>query len=165
MADYRYGRNIVAELSDAQSLGYGGSASDTTNMGYIGGQTGGQLYISVFAHTAISIATGEYWYIEFESYSADTAASAIAPFSTANSAGISQATGTAETNAHIYLLHKTSDDAQLDFAAGDLICEFAVPEVMCRLLSHDYVQLSQVTDKSDPGTDETIDVLLTVKPS
>jgi len=165
MADSRYGNNVVAELSDALVIGYGGTTADTTSMAYIGGQTGGQLWLRVYAHTAVSIATGEYWYIEFQAFTADTAASADSPFSTSNSGGINQATGTAETDAHYYPLHKTSADGTLAFAAGDLITEMAIPEKLCRLLSLDYVQLTNITDKTDPGADETIDVLLCVNPS
>ncbi len=161
----KYGKIIVgAMLSDAQVLGYSAAQTDSSAMVNVGGQLDGRLWIDVYAQTAISIATGEYWYIEFESFSADTAASAIAPFSADNQGGINGASGTAETNAHIYLLHKTSADGQLDFSAGDLICQMAVPEDLMRLLSHDFVQLTQITDKTDPGTDETIDAFVYVKP-
>ena len=165
MADYRYGNNVVAELSDAVAIGYDGSTADTTSMYHLVGQTGGQLWIRVYAHTAVTIGTGEYWYIEFQAYTADTAASADSPFSTANSGGINQATGTAEPEAHYYPLHCTSADGEASWAAGDLITEMAIPEKLCRLLSLDYVQLTNVTDKTDPGTDETIDVLVCVNPS
>ena len=161
----KYGKIIVGDmLSDAQALGYGGSALDSTNMVNVGGQLDGRLWIDVYAQTAISIASGEYWYVELETFSADTAASAIAPFSADNQGGINGASGTAETNAHQYLLHKTSADGQLDFSAGDFIGQLAVPEDMMRLLGHTFVQLKQITDKTDPGTDETIDAFVYVKP-
>lgn len=162
---YRYGNNVVAALSEGVAIGYGGSTVDTTSMGYIGGQTGGQLWLRVYARTAVAIGSGEYWYIEFQAYTADTAASADSPFSTSNEGGINQATGTAEPEAHYYPLHCTSADGAADWAAGDLICEMAIPEKLCRLLSLNYVQLTNITDKSDPGADETIDVLLCVNPS
>jgi hypothetical protein len=165
MSNAYHGKQILGELSDAQVIGYSGAKADSTNMVEIGGATGGQLWINVYAQTAISIATGEYFYIELESWSADLAASAIPPFSTSNSQGINQATGTAESDAHYYLLHKTSADGALVFAAGDLITQCAIPEDMLRLLSHDFVQLTYITDKTDPGVDETVDAFVWVKPS
>lgn len=162
MSDNRYGNNVVQELADAVLLGYG-AAVECESMGYIGGQTGGQLWLRVYAATDISIDGTEYWYIEFESYSSDSVGSMIAPFSVDNSGGINQATGTVETNAHMYLLCKTSSDSTLAFSKGDLITEMAIPEKLCRLLEHDYVNVRNITDKS--AASERIDILLCINPS
>ena len=162
MADARYGKTIIGELSDAQTLP-DGTAVDSTNMVFVGGPTGGQLWINVYAETAVVIATAQAFSIELQSYSADTAASAISPFSTSNKGGIPQATGTSEPDAHYYLLYKTSADNELAFAAGDLITQCAIPEDMLRLLSHDYVQLVYTTDATE--TSETVTAFVWIKPS
>ena len=155
MADKRFGKNIIGELSDAQALP-NATGVDSTNMVYVGGPTNGKLWINVYAGTAISIATGQAFNIELQSFSTDTAASAISPFSTSNGGGVGAVAGagTSEDNAHVYLLHKTSADAQLDFSAGSLICEFAIPETMLNLISHTYVQLRYLTDANESS--ETI---------
>jgi len=153
MANNYNGKVILGELSDNQTLPDSTSV-DSTNMVYIGGQTSGKLWIDVYAGTAISIATGQSFSIELEGYSEDDAASATPPFSTANSGGIQGATGTPENDAHYYLLHKTSADGQLDFSAGSLITQCAIPEDLFRLLGYDYVQLKYTTD-ADEST-ETI---------
>lgn len=146
----QYGKEVITQLSDGQAIGYGGSKLDSTNMAFIGGPTGARQTLSVYAQTAISIATGEYWYVEVEVFTADTAASAVSPFKTA---------GAAEDNAHLYLLHKTSADAQLDFAAGERICEYVLPNWFYEDgVKYDWVQVTMITDKTDPGTDETVSI-------
>ena len=76
----RYGKNIVdVMLSDSQILPNATSV-DSTNMAYVGGQTGGKLRIAVYAAEAIAIATGQAFNIELQTFSSDTAASAISPF-------------------------------------------------------------------------------------
>jgi len=162
MANAYYGKTILGELSDAQTLP-NATAVDSTAMVYVGGKTGGSLWINVYANTAVTIATGQAFNIEFQSFSADTAASAIPPFSTSNKGGMYQASGTAESDAHIYLLHKTSADGELAFAAGDLMCSFGVPEDLMRLLSHTYVQLVYTTDANESS--ETVDAFVWIKPS
>ena len=163
MANSYYGKTPLGELSDAQALP-NATAVDSTNMVYVGGKTGGSLWINVYANTTIVIATAQAFSIEFQSFSTDTAASAISPFSTANKGGIYQATGTSEDEAHIYLLHKTSTEGELNFAAGDLMCSFGIPEDMLRLLSHDYVQLVYTTD-ADESAAEKVDAFVWVKPA
>ena len=141
---------IVKVMSDAQTLPNAGSV-DCTNMLETVGSTKGNLWIDVYANTDISIATAQAFSIEFQSFSADTAASAIPPFSVDN-LGMNPSTkgiGTAESDAHMYLLHKTSADGALAFSAGDLITQMAVPEDLMKALSHDFCQLVYLTDASE----------------
>ena len=163
MAKY-YGKNIVGELplSDAQTLP-DSTDDDSTNMVYVGNPTNGQLWINVYANTAITIATGAVFNIELESYSdGDTPASAIAPFTKDNAHGeIANGDGTAETDAHIYLLHKTSADTELAFSAGDLITQCAIPEDMLNAIGHTYVQLKYETDADESS--EKVDAFVWVK--
>ena len=156
-----YGKQIIGSLSDAQTLPDSTSA-DSTNMVYVGKNTNGALWVNVYANTNISIATGQAINIELETFSADTAASAIAPFSTANYGGdVAYGAATAETNAHAYLLHKTDADGQLDFVAGDLICEFGIPSSMLDALGHTYVQLKYTTDADESS--EKVDAFVYAK--
>lgn len=154
----KHGQVPVIQLSDAVELGWGGSPVDTTVMFNIAGATNGKLWIYVYANTAITIDTGEYWYIEFQAFTADTAASADSPFSTTNAGGIVGASGTLNNEAHIYLLHKTSGDGELAFIKGDLICEFGIPDTMCRLVSYDWAQITNITDAADDNS--KIDVMI-----
>jgi hypothetical protein len=162
MADARYGKHIVGELSDSQTLPNATSA-DSTNMVYIGGQTGGQLWINVYAQNAVEIATGQAFNIELEGYSSDTAASATPPFSTANQGGVNGVTGTAESDGHYYIFHKTSADGEAAFAAGDLITQCAIPEDLFRLLEYDYVQLKYTSDADESA--DIVDAFVWIKPS
>jgi hypothetical protein len=152
--------NIVGWLSDNQALP-NATAADSTAMVEIGGQTNGNLMLSIFANTAISIATGQAFNIELQAFTADTAASADSFYSEDNLGGINQATGTVNAEAHHYILHKTSGDAQLDFAAGDLIWECALPDNMLRLISYDFVQLVYTTDADESS--ETVDAFIWAK--
>jgi hypothetical protein len=131
-------------------------------MVYIGGQTGGKLWIDVYANGTVAIATAQAFYIELQGYSSDTAASATAPFSNANQGGIEGASGTAHSVAHMYLLHKTSADDAIAFSAGDLMAQIAIPEDMFRLLGYDYVQLRYETDANESS--EKVDAFVYVKP-
>ena len=160
MANTYHGKQVLGELSDGQTLPNAGTA-DSTNMVYIGGPTNGKLWIDVYALTALAVSSGNTLSIEFQSYSADTAASAIPPFSTTNKGGIPGASGTAESDAHMYLLHKTSADGALDISAGSLICQMAIPEDLCRLLSHDYVQITYLTDEDLSA--QTVDAFVYIK--
>jgi len=148
MANNYHGKEILGELSDAQTLPNATSV-DSTNMVFVGFQTNGGLWIDVYAETAVTIATGQAFNIELEGYTSDTASSATPPFSTSNAGGIQGASGTAESDAHYYILHKTSADGELAFAAGDLITQCAIPEDLFRLLSYDYVQLKYTTDANE----------------
>ena len=141
---------IVKVLSDAQTLPNAGSV-DSTNMVNIVGATKGNLWINVYANTDITIATAQAFNIELEGYTSDTAASATPPFSKDNEgmATSKNGGGTAESDAHMYLLHKTSADGELAFSAGDLIAQCAVPEDLLRALSYDYVQLKYTTDADE----------------
>ena len=154
----KHGQVPVIQLSAAVELGWAGATADTTVMFNIAGQTNGRLWIYVYANTNITIDSGEYWYIEFQAFTADTAASADSPYSTTNAGGVIGASGTSNNEAHYYLLHKTSADGALAFIAGDLIAEFGIPDTMCRLVGYDWVQLTNITDAADDNS--SIDVLV-----
>jgi len=139
----RYGKNIVdVMLSDAQTLPSSSGAEDSTNMAYVGGPTGGKLRLAIYASSAIAIADAQSFIIELQTYSADTAASAISPFSNVN--GGAQApggSGTSHDVAHFYPFHMSNTEGAVAFSAGDLIVDFGLPEANMALLGHDYVQL------------------------
>jgi len=149
---------IVKVLSDAQTLPSATSV-DSTNMVEVGLATKGNLWINVYANTDITIATGQAFNIELEGYTADTAASATPPFSVDNGGMATSVNGggTAESDAHFYLLHKTSADGELAFSAGDLITQIAVPEDLFRALSYDFAQLKYTTDVNESS--EKVDAI------
>ena len=155
----RYGKNIVdVMLSDSQILPNATSV-DSTNMAYVGGPTGGKLRIAVYAAEAIAIADGQAFNIELQTFSSDTAASAISPFSNANDgAQAAGGSGTSHDVAHMYLLHKTTADDAIAFTAGDLMVDIGLPEPMMALLGHDYVQLVYTTDANESS--ETVDAFI-----
>lgn len=160
MAAY-YGKTILGSLSDAQALP-NATAADSTNMVYVGKQTNGAVWVAVYANTAITIATDKAFSIELQSYSADTAASAISPFSKDNDGGNVVASGaTSEPDAHLYLLHKTSADGELAFSAGDLICEIGISGRMLDAIGHNYVQLVYTTDANESS--EKVDAFVYLK--
>lgn len=147
MANNYHGRvNIVGELSDAQALP-NATSSDSTNMVDIGDPTLSHLWIDVYTESGLTVSTGNAFSIELESYSADTAASAIPPFTKDNGGGIQGASGTAESDAHMYLIHKTSADGELAFSANDLVTQIAIPEDLLRLSGHTFVQLKYNSDE------------------
>ena len=143
MANAYYGKQILAEISDAQTLPNGTSV-DSTNMVYVDGSTNGGLMISVYANNDITIATGALFNIEVETYSADTAASARPPFTFTTS---SPATKAFQANCHLYILHKTSADGELAFNAGDLMCQYVIPPD--QMWTDTYIQLKYTTDGSE----------------
>jgi len=112
-------------LSDAQTLGDADTGTDSTNMVKVGGQTGGKTSILVFANTDYEVATGETASIELQAFTADTAASAVSPV----------------TSAHVYGLHKTAADGAIAVDAGDLITEIAIPEYLLSQNAYTWVQL------------------------
>jgi len=141
--------NIQGWFSEAQDLP-DATAVDSDAMVYVGGTTNGQLMLSVFANTAVSIADTKALTINFESFTADTAASALAPYTSANSGGINQATGTALANAVVSMSYiMTASGGAMAWDAGDLILEIALPETMMRMLAHDYVQVSYTTTANE----------------
>ena len=155
-----YGKEILGWLSDNQALP-NATTVDSTNMVNIVGRTNGALWINVYANTAIAIASGQAFSIELQGFTADTAVSATSPFSTGNKAGyVATGGATSEPDAHYYLLHKTSG-AALNFAAGDLITQCAIPEDLFDALGYDYVQLVYVTDASEVS--ETVDAFVYAK--
>ena len=139
-----HNKNLLGILSDGQALPNATSV-DSTNMVNVGGKTNGRIWIDVYANTAISIATGQAFNIELEGYSSDTAASAVSPID----------------DAHIYILHKTSADGQLDFAAGALIAQIAIPEDLFDAKSWEYVQLKYTTDADESS--EKVDAIAYTK--
>lgn len=141
MANAYYGLNILGELSDAQTLP-NATTADSTNMVYIAGPTNGKLWIQVRANTAISIADTKQLKIEFEAYSSDTAASAVAPFSTSGAVH-----GTATTS--MAILDVTAAGGTAVWAAGEIMVDFAIPDKMLELLSYDYVQLKYTTTANE----------------
>ena len=152
MANSYYGKQVLAELSDAQTLP-SSTTVDSTKMALIGASTDGGLVISVYAHTDISIATGQAFSIEVETYNADTAASARPPFTFSTS---SPATYVFQANCHYYILHKTSADGALTFQAGDLITQYILgPD---QLWTDTYIQLKYTTD-ADEST-ESVDAFV-----
>jgi len=145
--NYHNRPNVVGVLADDLAFPIG-TTGDSTNMVEIGGSTNGQLMLSIFAGTnGLTVATGQAFLMELQGYTADTAASADSFYSTSNSGGINQASGTLHQEAHMYPIHKTSADAGLAFSAGDLIYECALPDNMLRLVSFDFVQLVTLTDE------------------
>jgi len=154
--------SIVGILSDAQTLP-NATAVDSTNMVDITGPTKGNMWINVYANTAITIATGQAFNIELEGFTADTAASATPPFSKDNSELFSSVDGggTAESDAHFYLIHKTSADGELAFSAGDLVTQVCIPEDLFRALSYDFVQLKYTTDADESS--EKVDAFVFYK--
>lgn len=165
MANAYHGKIIIGELSDAQTLPNATSEDSDAmvGLGATKSSTGGTLWIDVYANTAISIASGQLFYIELQSFTADTAASADSPFSSTNSGGVPGATGTAELEGHYYILHKTSADGACAWDAGDLITQCAVPEDLLRLRSQDFIQLRYETDADESS--EKVDAFVYVKPS
>uniref|UniRef100_A0A6H1ZPY2 Uncharacterized protein n=1 Tax=viral metagenome TaxID=1070528 RepID=A0A6H1ZPY2_9ZZZZ len=162
MANAYYGKNIIGELSDAQTLPNAGSV-DSTNMVNIVGPTSGRLWIDVYACTAIAIANTYVLHIAMQGFTADTAASATAPHSIANKSGLPGASGTVltEGTAFFYLMHMTAGTAGVSWTAGDLICQAAIPEDMFRLLSYDFVQLVYTTTANESS--ETVDAFVYFK--
>lgn len=160
MANTYHGKNIIGKLSDAQTLPNAG-AEDSESVVFIGGPTNGKLWIDVYALTALAIASGQIFSIELEGYTTNTPQSSFtAPFTTTNQGGIPGASGTSEPHGAYYLLYKAAGNA-LDFAAGDLITQCAIPEDLFRLLSYDWVQLKYLTDANEES--ETVDAFVYLK--
>lgn len=165
MANAYYGKNIIGELSDAQTLPNNTSV-DSTNMVFIAGPVNGDLWIDVYANTAISIADTKALIVELEGYTADTAASATAPFSSANSGAINQlvaGNGTVLANsASAYrILDGLASGGAMAWSAGDLITQCAIPEDLMRALAYDYVQLKYTTTADESS--EKVDAFVYVK--
>jgi len=155
MANTYYGKQILGELSDAQTLPSTTSV-DSTNMVYVGDNTNGKLHIAVHACTAISIADGKALTIALQTWSADVAANAIAPFS---SAGAVLANSTPVMN----IFYGLASGGAMSWLAGDLIVDVAVPEDMMALFTtpHDYVQLVYTTTANESS--ETVDAFVYTK--
>lgn len=152
MANTYYGKEILGELSDAQTLPNATSV-DSTNMVYVGGKTNGKLHIQVRAKTAISIADTKALTIALETWSADVAASAVAPFS---SAGAVLANSTPVMN----IFYGLASGGAMSWLAGDLIVDVAVPDEMMALFTtpHTHVQLKYTTTADESS--ETVDAFV-----
>ena len=61
-----------------------------------------------------------------------------------------------KTANHIYLLHKTSADAELAYAAGAVMIDFVLPEGL--MAAGDHFRLKIITDADEAA--DTVDVLL-----
>jgi len=153
MANAYYNKLILAELSDAQTLPASATSVDSTNMVYVDGSTNAGLMISVYANNDITIATGQAFNIEVETFSADTAASARPPFTFTTS---SPATKAFQSNCHLYILHKTSADGELAFSAGDLMCQYVIPPD--QMWTDTYIQLKYTVDANEAS--EKIDAFI-----
>ena len=151
-----YGKQVITMLSDGQALP-NATAGDSTSMAFIGRRTGGGLVLSVYAKTALAVATGQAFSIELQGFTADTAASATSPFSTSNDG--TQGSGTLEDNAHYYLIHKTSADGALDVSAGAMITQIVLPGELLDQLNYDWIQLVYSTDENLSA--QTVDAILT----
>lgn len=151
MSNAYYGKRILGELSDAQTLP-ASTTADSTNMVYIGGPTNGGFAVYVYANNAVEIVTGQAFSIELEFFTADTAASALAPFSYNNSGTQTAVPG------HFYLYHKTSADDGAAWAAGELITMCVIPDELIALMNYDYVQLKYTTDADE--SDDKVDAFV-----
>ena len=105
------------------------------------GPTNYAQILQVYANTDIDIASGQALSIEFVTGATNTPSGALVPAT------------------HTYLLHKTATDAAIDLAAGDLICEFALPD---GLMTEDYYYRLEIVSDYDESS-EKIDVLLVGK--
>ena len=146
-------------LSDAQTLPASSGAEDSTNMAYVGGPTGGKLRCRIHACSAIAIADAQSFIIELQTFSADTAASAISPFSNANDGGQAPGgSGTSHDVAHFYPFYMSDTEGAVAFTAGDLIIDFGLPEENMALLGHKYVQLVYNVTANEGS--ETVDAFI-----
>lgn len=100
------------------------------------GNTNGRERVLVIAQNAVEIATGQAFNVEF------------CFGSTANPT-------TGLTNAHLYLVHKTSADDEYSKAAGAVLIDFALPEEL--LDAGDYWRLKFTTDATE--TADIVDIL------
>ena len=132
--------NPVGTLSDNQAMP-NATNEPSDAMVFVGGPHNGTLWINVYSDDGVTYGASATGSIELEAFSADTTGSATAPFSITNASGLIQGSGTTSDNAHTYLMHHTAADSALAFSAGDLICEFGIPETMLKLVGFDWVQL------------------------
>ena len=145
MAKY-YGKNIVGSLCDAQTI----NTTEDSSMVYIGGRTGGDLWIDVYANTAWTIDSGEELTIQLQGFTSDAGTSATSPFSTGNAGGqCISGGGTSEPDVLYYIFYNTSAQDAAGFAAGDLVTQCAIPEDLFHALAYDYVQLAFTCDTSE----------------
>jgi len=103
------------------------------------GVTNHKLRLLVIAQTAISIATGQAFSIEFMAGSTSTP------------------TANPKAEMHTYLVHKTSADSTLPWAAGEVMVDYALPESI--LATTDvYFRFLFTTDANESS--ELVDILL-----
>ena len=114
-----------------------GNTSYTADMTYVGASNGKQRLLMI-AQNAVEIIASAALSIEFV-YG-----------QTANP------TTNAKTANHIYLIHKTSTDAELAYAAGAVMIDFVLPEGL--MAAGDHFRLKITTDADESA--DTVDVLL-----
>jgi len=148
----KHGNPNAIVLSDAQALPNATSV-DSTNMAYVGSPTGNSMKLAVYANTAISIADTKALTINLQTWSADTASSAIAPFSTGGSA-------LANSTPTYTIFTGTASGGAMAFAKGDLITSIVVPQDLMERFStpHTYVQLQYITTADESS--EKVDAIV-----
>ena len=155
MANNYHGKTILGELMDGVSVPQNTSADSTAAL-YVGKETGGNLWLEVYACTGFTISDTKAISFFLQSDDAGTLGDCEAPITTSNAGGKVGATGTNEHDAtHIaadgatygcYVLATTGD---VTWVAGDLLCEIAIPETMMRLAGHTYVNLKVISTDAD----------------
>jgi hypothetical protein len=100
------------------------------------GKTNGRERLLIIAQNAVEIATGQAFNIEF------CYGSAANPT-------------TGPDDAHIYLLHKTSADDELTYAAGAVMVDFTLPEEL--LTADDYWRVKFTATETE--TADIVDIL------
>ena len=125
-------------IDSDQSLGLPNATTGySDDMVYVGASNGKQRLLMI-AQNAVEIVTGQAISVEF--VYATTA----------------DPTTNKKTAAHIYLLHKTSADAELVYAAGAVMIDFVLPEGL--MAAGDHFRLKITTDADESA--DTVDVLL-----
>ena len=123
-----------AILSDAQTLPASATNVNSTNSVFIGGNSSGELAVSIFAHTDISIA--------------DSKALTIAV--------LGGTTSTATTATYRKIYDRTASGAVIAFSAGDLIASFIIPKDFYD--SFDYIRLNYAVTADESS--ESVDALV-----
>jgi hypothetical protein len=148
MADLK-GKNYIGLLSEDQVLPDNGTA-DSTNMVEVQTPTNGDLWVKVVFEDEIVLADTKTFTIDIQTWSADVAASAVAPI---NSGGAVIPTGTSTVRPFSLLsAHATT----CVIAAGTEI-DFAVPEDQMASFAtpHKFIQLVYTTTDDLSGNTAT----------
>ena len=124
-------------IDSDQSLSLPDGTSYSDDMTYVGASNGKQRLLMI-AQNAVEVAAAQAISIEFV-YA--TTADPTTNKKTAN---------------HTYLIHKTSTDAALAYAAGAVMIDFVLPEGL--MAAGDHFRLKITTDADESA--DTVDVLL-----